>query len=128
MTGELRKLVLDHGALAVEDAQIESAAAFSEGLAAAESGLTNALFQGRARRLLGRLQAAHTASFVTGVLIGDELRHERAVTTLILAAHGDIANGYDAALAHAGRSRKVVESETAVANGLWRIAQAARLA
>lgn len=129
MTGELRKLVLEQGALAVEGIQDESDAAFADGLAASEAGATNALFQGRARRLLGHLPAAHTASFVTGVLIGDELRHEKAVTDgpLTLVAQGAIAKAYDAALARAGRARQIMDPEVAVARGLWCIAQAAQL-
>ena len=123
MTGELRALVLGQGALATGVAQVPSDDAFAQGLDAARSGVTSGLFQGRARRLLRRLAAEHTASFVSGVLIGEELRHETRDGTVIVAAQGDIAAAYAAALGT--RPYAIEDPERAVAKGLWRIARAA---
>jgi 2-dehydro-3-deoxygalactonokinase len=128
MTGELRSQVLGSGALAVADQQEPSDAALFDGMDAAQHGVGNALFQARSRRLLGLLPAAHVASFVSGVLIGDELRHEAADDRpLTAAAQGPLAWAYDAALAHAGRTRQPADPERLAAKGLWRIAMAARL-
>jgi len=123
MTGELRALALGQGALATGVAQASSADAFAQGLDAARTGVTSGLFQARARRLLGRLRAEHTAAFVSGVLIGEELRHERGDGAVMVAAQGDVAASYAAALAP--RPCQVSDPEQAVAKGLWRIAEAA---
>ncbi|MBL6938536.1 MAG: 2-dehydro-3-deoxygalactonokinase [Alphaproteobacteria bacterium] len=125
MTGELRALVLGHGALATGVAQEHSHDAFAQGLDAASSGVTSGLFQARARRLLGRLAAEHTAAFVGGVLIGEELRHEARGERVTVAAQGEIASAYAAALD--GRPHAIEDPERAVAKGLWRIAEAAGL-
>jgi 2-dehydro-3-deoxygalactonokinase len=125
MTGELRALVLAQGALATGVAQRPSDDAFAQGLDAARSGVTSGLFQGRARRLLGRLAAEHVAAFAGGVLIGEELRHETRDGPVIVAAQGEIAAAYSAALG--GRPHQIADPEQAVATGLWRIAEAAKL-
>ena len=123
MTGELRALVLGQGALATGVAQAPSADAFAQGLDAARTGVTSGLFQARARRLLGRLPAEHTAAFVSGVLIGEELGHEKFGGAVMLVAQGDIAAFYATALAP--RPCRVTDPEQTVAKGLWRIAGAA---
>jgi 2-dehydro-3-deoxygalactonokinase len=124
MTGELRALVLGQGALATGVAQTESDDAFAQGVDAARSGVTSGLFQARARRLLGRLRAEHTAAFVSGVLIGEELRHETRDGIAVLA-QGDVAAAYAAALG--ARQHRIEDPECAVARGLWRIAVTAQL-
>lgn len=133
MTGELRALVLAQGALASGVPQIASDDAFAQGLAAAQAGATHALFQARARRLLGVLQPEHTASFVSGVLIGVELFAETGgivtrETPLILAARGAVATEYCRALDAAHAAYDVIDPELLSALGLLRIAQAAGLA
>jgi 2-dehydro-3-deoxygalactonokinase len=125
MTGELRALALGQGALATGVAQTHSDDAFAQGLDAARSGVTSGLFQARARRLLGRLKAEHTAAFVSGVLIGEELRHETRGGTVTVAAQGEIAAAYGAALG--SRPHRLEDPERAVAKGLWRIADRAKL-
>jgi 2-keto-3-deoxy-galactonokinase len=60
---------------------------------------------------------------VSGVLIGEELRHEGCDGAVMVAAQGDIAAAYAAALAT--RPYQISDPEQAVAKGLWRIAGAA---
>jgi 2-dehydro-3-deoxygalactonokinase len=126
MTGELRASVLGQGALATGVAQAPSDDAFAQGLDAVRSGVTSGLFQARARRLLGRLAAEHTASFVGGVLIGEELRHEVRGGTVTVAAQGEVAAAYGAALG--ARPHVFEDPERAAASGLWRIARTAGIA
>ncbi len=126
MTGELRALTLAQGALATGVAQVASGEAFAHGLRAAQNGVTNALFQARARRLLGGLAPEHTASFVGGVLIGEEVAREAATSEpVLLAASGPMAEDYAAALAAAGIAHTQVDPEPLAAKGLLRLAQAA---
>ncbi len=128
MTGELRALLLADGALASDAVQVVSNEAFARGLTSVRdnASVTRALFQARARRLLGRLPAPHTASFVGGVLIGEEIacEAERQDGPIILAARDAIAEAYATALAQAGRSFELADPEAAAARGLLRIARA----
>ncbi len=129
MSGELRAALLAGGALATPAAQTASPQAFHAGLAASQSarGLARNLFQARARRLLGALAAEHTAAFVSGVLIGEEIAAEIEAGHLqgpiVLAAGGSLADEYGAALAHAGRAFTKADPETLAAQGLLRIAR-----
>ena len=129
MTGELRALLLGQGALATTVTQIDSHDAFLAGIAAAREGAapTRALFQARARRLLGRLLPEHTASFVSGVLIGAEIAAEAGAAAVLLAARGDLAIAYGAALREARIAVTAVDPEPLAASGLLRIAVAAGL-
>ncbi|HXC56149.1 MAG TPA: 2-dehydro-3-deoxygalactonokinase [Rhizomicrobium sp.] len=131
MTGELRALVLSRGALASDALQNASPEAFRQGLAAAAGGdPVRALFQARARRLLGRLGAEHIAAFVSGVLIGAEIAREApaCAAPLVLAARGALAEEYGDALARAGVAFTVADPETLAADGLTALARAAGLA
>lgn len=127
MTGELRALLLALGALATPVSQIASPDAFLAGLAAAQDGApTRALFQARARRLLGKLDPAHTASFVSGILIGAEVAQEaKPGAPVLLAARGELAQAYGIALAHAGLAVTQLDPEPLAAEGLLRISRAA---
>jgi len=127
MTGEVRAALLERGALAVGVAQQPSAAAFAQGAAAAVQGVTRALFQARARRLLGTLAPEHSAAFVDGVLIGDEVARE-STGPLILAARGAIAESYAAVLTRCGRAVTVIDPEPLAARGLLRLARQAGIA
>ena len=94
------------------------------GLRAAANGATHALFQARARRLLGTLAPEHTAAFVDGVLIGAEIAHEPARAVTLVAA-GAIADQYQAALTD--RACTIIDPEPLAARGLLRIARGAGL-
>ncbi|MBS0472387.1 MAG: 2-dehydro-3-deoxygalactonokinase [Proteobacteria bacterium] len=129
MTGEIRATLLSQGALATGVAQEPSVDAFRAGLAASSQGVTRGLFQARARRLLGTLDARHTAAFVSGVLIGDEVSSAKLAGDLrapiILAARGAVAVDYVEALAGTGIS--VIDPEPLAAQGLLLLARGAKL-
>jgi len=135
MSGEVRAVLLAGGALATPAVQVASPQAFAAGLRASQTdrGLTRNLFQARARRLLGTLAAEHTAAFVGGVLIGEEIASElqagHLAGSLVMAAGGALAEAYGAALVQAGCTFTTAEPEMLAAHGLLRIARrAARIA
>jgi 2-dehydro-3-deoxygalactonokinase len=128
MTGELRATLLSQGALATGVAQQHAPEAFVRGLAVSRNGasLSRNLFQARARRLLGRLPAEHTASFVSGLLIGDEVAYEKpSDAPLFLIARGAVAGEYGAALA--GAPHSLIDPEPLAAAGLHHLARLAGL-
>jgi 2-dehydro-3-deoxygalactonokinase len=133
MTGELRALLLAQGALATGIAQTDCDDAFRAGVDAARVGATRALFQARARRLLGRLAPEHTAAFVSGVLIGEEVAREAgrsrevADGAVALIAGGALAAHYGTALRGAGLTVAEHEPEPLAARGLLTIARRAGL-
>ena len=132
MTGELRALLLQSGALATGVVQEASSHAFIQGMQASGSVLSRGLFQARARRLLGALRAEWTASFVSGVLIGHEIAAETEEADLsvplFILARDALARDYALALAQAGVSHTVIDPEPLAALGLLRIARQAELA
>jgi 2-dehydro-3-deoxygalactonokinase len=132
MTGELRASLLSAGALATPAAQVNAPTAFLSGFAASQQDavLTRNLFQARARRLLGTLVPEHTASFVSGVLIGAEIAQEMDISArrgsrVILAAGGALAEAYEMALSQAGMAFETIDPEPLAARGLLRIARRA---
>jgi 2-dehydro-3-deoxygalactonokinase len=76
MTGELFALLSEHSVLK-PGAPPSGAAAFAEGLAlgAADSPLASRLFTVRARMVGQGLEGAKAASYLSGLLIGDEVAH-----------------------------------------------------
>jgi 2-dehydro-3-deoxygalactonokinase len=131
MSGEVRAALLAGGALATPVEQTASPQAFTAGLRASQTdrGLTRNLFQARARRLLGTLSHEHTAAFVGGVLLGEEIASERQAGHLagpiVMAARGPLADAYGAALVQAGCAFTTAEPEMLAAQGLLRIARRA---
>ena len=125
MTGELRAALLGRGTLAAGVAQAPSLDAFRQGLAAAADGATRALFQARARRLLGRLAPEHTAAFVEGVLVGAEIACAAppAGVPLYLVANGALCEAYAAALSAAGIAHSIIDPEPLAALGLAQLAR-----
>jgi 2-dehydro-3-deoxygalactonokinase len=129
MTGELYALLMKTGTLASAAGGTDAfvGAAFDDGFDAGEGmALSHALFGARARVVTGRMPREHTASFVSGVLVGAEWRqmgrqwagatpagitligapalqapHERAAALLgITMTSLDPRDAYTAALAH----------------------------
>ena len=125
MTGELRATLLSRGALATDVSQRRSSESFIAGLDASRNGvaLTSSLFQARARRLLGRLREEHVASFVSGLLIGDEIAKELKSQPLYVVARNGIADDYHAALG--GIPHRRMDPEPLAALGLHVLARRA---
>lgn len=81
MTGEMYKLLLDHSLVGKGlPEQEESNELFIRGIEAAKAmaseqrDIITELFKCRARYVLGQIEAKHTASYLSGLLIGHEVR------------------------------------------------------
>ena len=146
MTGELFAVLRDHSVLgrppgsarsAPNDAVVPNgtaaaADAFARGVAAARAsrdGLAPLLFATRALTLAGRLRPDETLDYLSGLLIGDELRGAlagRGDAPLALVGDAALCARYDAALRLFG----VTEARTidgAAPVGLWHVARRAGL-
>jgi 2-dehydro-3-deoxygalactonokinase len=101
LTGELYAILCDHSTLRPPPESEFDEGAFRAGVAASrETVLSAALFQTRARTVLGQLPAAHSAAFLSGVLIGAEVATLATVGAipLVLAAGEHLAGRYVTAL------------------------------
>lgn len=133
MTGEAFAALGGHTILArmIEQGP-HDAAAFAAGLqrAGAPGGLLHHLFTVRTDGLFGRLAPAAAGSFLSGLLLGHEMREASAAFSggdVTVVGSEALAAPYLAALAVAGRPARAIAGETAVAAGLWRVAGAAGL-
>ena len=140
MTGEVFAVLRHHsilGRLAPEDAPAAEAA-FLQGVDAARdaaAGVTSRLFSARALVLTGRLQAGESLEYLSGLLIGDEIKGalqdqaaDDGVKDAKLTLIGDAAlcRRYHQALVRFGAPAPDILDNTAPW-GLWRIAAAAGL-
>lgn len=136
MTGELYAALKDHTILGrglaadpADDADAERA--FAQGVGAAREGFVGAVFQTRARMLIGDLTPRTAGVFLSGVVVGAEIEEglarlgapERA--PLLVGAPALVAR-YRAAFAQRGIAVEAAGEETA-AIGLLRVARAAAL-
>lgn len=138
MTGELYGLLLRDsilGRLATGAAGPDVSPAFVRGFETEaergdERGLPALLFTARPLVLAGRLDAADVADYVSGLLIGAEVRHAlHGGPAGVVALCGPPASlhRYRFALERGGASVRVVDEDVA-ARGLWRVAVNAGLA
>jgi 2-dehydro-3-deoxygalactonokinase len=118
MTGELFEVLCRHSVLrhsvapeatsaAADTAEVPvDSGAFSEGVrASARPGLAAALFQVRSRQVLSGCDPASNRSFLSGLLIGAELRSlEAGDGTVILAAGKGLREAYTQAASECGLS------------------------
>lgn len=135
MTGELYAVLQAHSILgrpACDAGAVADDAAFDRGVAAAQGTepLAALLFSARTLVLDGRLPAAHSLDYLSGLLIGDELRSalRDADDGVPMALIGEPALGarYRRALAAFGRS-EMADIDQAAPAGLWTLAVAAGL-
>ena len=139
MTGELYAVLIDHsmlGRIAGHEPGRLSREAFSQGVARGldEGELSHDLFGARTLALYGELASEDVADWLSGLLIGREIRGARAwalragIDPSIVRIIGSdaLAERYDLALGDAGVLARRA-SQDAAARGLWRIAQRAKL-
>lgn len=125
ITGEVFALLKAHSLLGdfLQD-EVRPGAAFDAGLAlAAEGRLLSTLFGERAAVLLGARDRGETASRVSGLLIGTDVRGQALLSgeqVHILAGPG-LGNLYAAAVTHAGGVPLSVDSHRAFVVGVTRI-------
>lgn len=101
LTGELFSLLAQNSTLNTPDVQRFDPASFIAGLQASKThGLSAALFQTRARTVLGQLAAKHSQTFLSGVLIGAEVAAlaGTSVGHIVLAAGEALSRQYVLAL------------------------------
>ncbi len=128
MTGELFAVLRDHsilGRLARPGPPDE--AAFLRGVSAAQAGtgIAPLLFSARSLVLAGEMRPEASLDYLSGLLIGEELRVAPGAPTLMIGEPG-LCGRYRLAFAHLGMGA-VPEIEDAAVAGLWRIAVAAGL-
>jgi len=133
MTGEVYALLRKHSLLAAlmpADAQqdADDEAAFARGLAASEGdgGLTHHLFGVRTRGLFGSLSPEQAPAFLSGLLIGHELRGLRPphASAVHLVGSSGLVHRYQRALSARGVSTRC-HDETLAARGMFHLARAA---
>lgn len=137
MTGELFALLRGHSILgrpAHEAGGGEACdEAFDAGVAAVRdggpAGATALLFSARTRVLGGLLPAAHSLDYLSGLLVGEELRcalPEAGEGHIRLVGEAALCARYQRALALYGHGASLAGADAA-AQGLWQIAQRAGL-
>ena len=141
-TGELYDVLKRHSILGrlMEDDPAAQAVpdgfdfGLGEGLSGAASGLLNALFTVRTRGLFGEINAKQSPGFLSGLLIGNEIKDARAAlevrgatpASATLVGAENLTALYAHALARAGIKTNIA-GEDCAARGLFRIAGAAGL-
>ena len=137
MTGELYGVLLAHSILGrMSEGITTGGAAFLRGvdLGLQSDGVTHAIFGARTLVLAGEMPASDVDDWLSGVLIGAEVRaalalsdDERAQATRVRIIGDDtLTSRYATALAHAGIATDRADRHAA-AHGLWRIAGQAGL-
>ncbi|RKR03393.1 2-keto-3-deoxygalactonate kinase [Kushneria sinocarnis] len=137
MTGELFAVLREHSILgrpAREVATEASEAAFGDGLDVARqcgaAGISGALFSVRSRVLAGELAVEHSLEYLSGLLIGEELRSvlvgRDSCPPLMLIGDDSLCRRYRLALARFGIDDVQPMADAGIA-GLWRIAHTAGL-
>lgn len=129
MTGELFALLRDHALIgAAMTGPVAAGAAFRAGVdRAAEGDLTTALFGVRPASLLGLRADADAASYVSGLLIGSDVRtHALPGETVYLLADPVLGALYADALDRLGARAVAVDSHLAFIAGATRLWELAR--
>ena len=129
MTGELFALLRGHSILAGQlKGPTEASEAFCEGVRRSLAGCTLPadLFGTRARMLLGKLSDADAPSYVSGLLIGADVRIGLSVVAegpVALIGDPALTRLYGAALRQAGRGFVEIDGERAFLAGIGAIAE-----
>ncbi len=129
MTGEMFNLLREHSILAdllAGDAELNDAfeAGVRHGLEHAD--LTAELFSVRARVLLGQARREDAASYISGLLIGTDLRIGLASAEsdeVVVMGRPELTSLFAAALAIAGREAREVDGEQAFLAGCRHLAE-----
>lgn len=123
MTGEMFALLRDHAMIGCEMVgQPADDAAFAEGVAESARGdILGALFSVRPTSLLGLRPRGQAASFVSGLLIGADVRTHAGTGTVYLLADGTIADLYARAITLTGGDVVAIDSHAAFVSGILRI-------
>jgi 2-dehydro-3-deoxygalactonokinase len=127
MTGDFYGALMDHTILGKLAEQPEDEAGFARGLAACgrPGGLTHQAFSARTLVLLGKMSGREVGPFLSGLLIGTEVRHALAMADreapVAVVAEGAVGRGYEQALAAHGRACRILPPEATFLRGLLRL-------
>ncbi|HWU50641.1 MAG TPA: 2-dehydro-3-deoxygalactonokinase [Asticcacaulis sp.] len=134
MTGEMFSLLKSHsilGDLMADD--IDDVEAFRLGVDRAmnDKSFLSLIFSVRTEGLFGQIAPQSLSSYMSGLLIGSEVRVEilrHGVRPVGIVGDGTLSKLYKRALEHTGFSDVTIhDGDTASAKGLWAIAQQAEL-
>lgn len=131
MTGEVYGVLVKHSILGrLMENEAHDDAAFSAGIERGRKagGLLHQLFSVRTDGLFGAQPPAALASYLSGLLIGHELRaalEAFPAPQVVLVGAPALTQRYRAALDREGRASTAVSGDAAAAKGLWRIAEKA---
>jgi 2-dehydro-3-deoxygalactonokinase len=127
MTGEVFGVLWRHSILGrLGDTEtVDDEAAFDAGVdrSAEGEGLLHHLFGVRARGLFGEIPATGLASYLSGILIGHEIRAAAPRERVSVIGDGELARLYARAFARCGIEVRLITGEPAPL-GLWAIARA----
>lgn len=126
MTGEIFQTCLDHTILGqpADRKAPWSDSAFQRGLAQADrpDGLLHHLFTARSRHLYGDLGGGDIASYLSGLLIGHEIRAMEQCYSpgqdILLVSADALRGPYEAALRHFGHTPRWVSAKDATVRGV----------
>ncbi len=130
MTGEIYAALLNHTILGTLKTEPADQSGFAKGLASSKrhGGLTHQAFAARTSVLLGDMDGAEVASFLSGLVIGSEIKSglERFAQheTITLVAEGQIAEFYVEAFESFQCRVRVIAPEPCLVAGLNTIASA----
>jgi 2-dehydro-3-deoxygalactonokinase len=134
MTGEVYGLLRYQSLLArlaIEPSAGDEKLGLARGLVASRrpAGLLNAVFSARSEVLAGRLPAGAVGSYLSALLVGQEVLGAQAMfgrmTRVKLVAEGPVLASYQAALADQDIAVDIVAPETAFVSGVLAFAEAA---
>lgn len=123
MTGEIFNLLKDGSILSdLLQGEIGSGPAFREGVRSglAGTGVTAELFEARARVVLGRMDRADAGAFISGLLIGEDVRiglSENREDDIVVMGRPDLTRRYALALEEAGVEARELDGERAFIAG-----------
>lgn len=131
MTGEMFQVLKSHsilGDLMMNDSDDEAAFSLGVDRAMEDTSFLSLVFSVRTEGLFGHVAPESLSSYLSGLLIGSEIRAEvdrHGVRPVGLIGEGALVNLYERGLRHAGFSDVARHNgDDASARGLWTIAQA----
>jgi 2-dehydro-3-deoxygalactonokinase len=132
MTGELFNLLKEHSILAdLLAGPVEPGAAFEAGVrhGLERDDLTAEIFSVRARVLLGKAPAGEAGAYLSGLLIGADLKVGLRLAgegEIVAMGRPDLTRLFAAALAVAGRPAREVDGDAAFLAGAWHLVELVR--
>ena len=134
MTGEMFSVLKSHsilGDLMASDIDDEKTFLLGVDRAMNDKSFLSLVFSVRTEALFGNIAAESLSSYLSGLLIGSEVRAEinrHGISPVGLIGDGTLSNLYKRALTHTGFSDVTIhDGDTASAAGLWSIAHEGKL-